>query len=178
MALLSFTVKNYIHKTQPIYQILDAGEIRLVFDKEKDLGRMVFLYDEDANALSIVNNWLIYLKAYRGLSYSSIRTHAQALLSYFTFLNVRDMAWDHMPTCEVDRPTYAYKYHLEKMAKDGLENCLANSTAKSYMQCVVKFYKHYLAMGIAFEEAPFQYQKVKITPKARYSSIQVFADTS
>mgnify|MGYP003646257789 CR=1 FL=1 len=172
MALLSFTVKNYIHKTQPIHQISDAGEIRIEFDKEKDLGRMVFLYDEDANALSIVNNWLIYLKAYRGLSYSSIRTHAQALLSYFTFLDVRDMAWDHMPTFEVDRPTYAYKYHLEKMAKDGLENCLANSTAKSYMQCVVKFYKHYLAMGIAFEEAPFQYQKVKISPKARYSSIQ------
>ena len=63
MALLSFTVKNYIHKTQPIHQISDAGEIRIEFDKEKDLGRMVFLYDEDANALSIVNNWLIYLKA-------------------------------------------------------------------------------------------------------------------
>lgn len=127
------------------------------------LGKMPLLYRDDGTAISVANNWLIYLKANQFKK--EVNTQAQALLHFFTFLTDTQCEWDHMPVILRQRPTYAFKKHL----REAFHSCLiARSTANSYMRVVINFYKFYLFKKHPFANPPFNFEYIKVQTSSRY----------
>ncbi|GAD29025.1 phage integrase family protein [Photobacterium leiognathi lrivu.4.1] len=136
----------------------DTGEIKFRWGgKPNIINNMPLLFEDTGTPVSIVNNWLIYLKStkYR----KQVNTQAQALLHYFYFLDKLNIKWDEMPIISRHKPTYQFSRHLQDSVKSGN---LARSTANNYLGSVVNFYKFYLARGYQFTNPPFNYEIAKV----------------
>jgi len=156
-----------------ILWVLPSLKIDQIFSKEidKETGEVSFnwngkstvvkniplLYEECGQSVSVVNNWLIYLKSskYR----KQVNTQAQALLHYFSFLEELNVTWDEMPITPRNKPTYRFSKHLKNAVMTG---SLARTTANNYLGSVVNFYKFYLAKGYPFINKPFNYESIPV----------------
>lgn len=136
----------------------DTGEISFEFSgKGHDVQNIMLLYQDNGLPVSIVNNWLIYLKT--SLNRKSVNTQAQALLHYFIFLDEIGLEWDEMPITSRNKPTYKFSKHLKDAVKNGT---IARTTANNYLGSIVSFYKFYLNKGYEFINKPFNYKKIKV----------------
>lgn len=116
---------NYIIWTVPRLRVdqhlskevsLSTGEISFRFDGAGyEVLDIPLLYQDNGKPVSIVNNWLIYLKSSRNRK--KVNTQAQALLHYFIFLNDIGCDWDEMPIISRNRPTYKFSKHLKDAVK-------------------------------------------------------------
>ncbi|WP_392352527.1 tyrosine-type recombinase/integrase [Pseudoalteromonas rhizosphaerae] len=136
----------------------DTGEISFNFNgKGHVVEDIVLLYQDNGLPVSVVNNWLIYLKT--SLYRKSVNTQAQALLHYFIFLDEIGLAWDEMPITSRNKPTYKFSKHLKDAVKNG---AIARTTANNYLGSIVSFYKFYLSKGYEFINKPFNYKTIKV----------------
>ena len=79
--------KNYLSQL-----IQTRGEISFNFNGlGHHVQNVVLLYQDNGLPVSVVNNWLIYLKT--SLYRKSVNTQAQALLHYFIFLDEIGLEW-------------------------------------------------------------------------------------
>lgn len=158
---------NYIIWTVPRLRVdqhlskevsLSTGEISFRFDGAGyEVLDIPLLYQDNGKPVSIVNNWLIYLKSSRNRK--KVNTQAQALLHYFIFLNDIGCDWDEMPIISRNRPTYKFSKYLKDAVKNGF---FSRTTASNYIGSVVNFYKFYLAKEYIFENKPFNYETIKV----------------
>lgn len=103
----------------------------------------------------------------------SLSTPIRGLIHYFGFLERINMKWDDMPIRKSNRPTYKYKAALEaSYLSQEPEEHLAITTCKNYMNAVVNFYKHYLRIGVRFNEDPFEHELVFVNLKNNYQHMK------
>jgi integrase len=158
---------NYIIWTVPsvkvdqdLYKTIDSssGEISFNFEGTgSEVLNVPLLYQNNGVPVTVVNNWLIYLKSskYR----KQVNTQAQALLHYFIFLDAIGFEWDEMPITPRNKPTYRFSKHLRDAVRDGT---IARTTANNYLGSVVNLYKFYLVKGYYFQNKPFNYETMRI----------------
>lgn len=155
----------------------ETGEISFNWDGEPTvIKNMPLLFKESGQPVSVVNNWLIYLKAskYR----KQVNTQVQALLHYFSFLDELNLEWDEMPVTSRNKPTYRFSKHLKDAVRT---SSLARTTANNYLGSVVNFYKFYLAKGYPFINPPFNYETVKVRVEGSYEYMRdkfIYANTT
>lgn len=101
----------------------------------KNLGSLPTLYDKEGHFISVINSWFFDLKAIRKLE--DLSSYSRALLSYWSFLESQELAWNVFPPIKRLKPTYLFRSHLMTEIKEG---ALAHSTASHYMSHVVQFY--------------------------------------
>lgn len=124
-----------------------------------------------ANGIDIANAYLMHLKINR--DQSCVSAQSRALLHYFSFIGEIGMQWDEMPFRQNKRPTYRFKRHLEAMHKStDPDSHLRASTCKTYMRCVVNFYKHFLMKNCKFENPPFEHELINVRIDASASSMK------
>lgn len=144
----------------------DTGEVSFYFDgKGKKVQNITLLYQSNGLPISVVNNWLIYLKTclYR----KHVNTQAQALLHYFIFLDEIGLDWNEMPITPRNRPTYKFSKHLKDAVRNGR---LARTTANNYLGSIVSFYKFYLYKGYEFTNQPFNNKTIKMNVNGGHES--------
>lgn len=167
MSIILWEIPDFVVDQQALRNIDgNTGELSIAFQGPgQSLGKLPLLFYKDGTAISVVNAWIIHLKA--NLRKKSVNTQAQGLLHYFTFLNDLKIEWNEMPVPLRLRPTYRFRKHLREAYESGI---LAKSTADSYMRVVIKFYKFYLFRNYKFENPPFNYEvvKVKLTSSHEY----------
>tara|TARA_R110000772_G_scaffold58087_2_gene131459 strand:+ start:2423 stop:3745 length:1323 start_codon:yes stop_codon:yes gene_type:complete len=136
----------------------NTGEISFGFEGTGDeILNVPLLYTDNGIPVTVVNNWLIYLKS--SLYRKQVNTQAQALLHYFIFLDAIGIEWDEISITPRNKPTYKFSKHLRNAVQN---DALARTTANNYLGSVVNFYKFYLEKGYGFKNKPFNYESIKI----------------
>lgn len=179
MEIISYMLPGFEYRP-PRIRIDDHGEIH-IDSAEVDhvdvakVHKSIFLFGvircentgeiRELSGLDHVNAYLMYKSV---MEHSEDTTHtAKALLCYHQFLEDNCLKWDQFPVRNFKKPTYQFKRYLEQLYHEGK---LADSTAKSYMSQVVKFYKFYLTR-MEFDNPPFEYEVVSINVASKHSSI-------
>ncbi len=154
-----------------------TGEISFNFEgTANEVLNVPLLYQDSGVPVSVVNNWLIYLKSSHHRK--QVNTQVQALLHYFIFLDAISLEWDEMPVTPRNKPTYKFSKHLRDAVRSG---SIARTTANNYLGSVVNFYKFYLNRGYSFLNKPFNYETIKIKIDGSHEFMRnkfIFANTT
>ncbi|KFI09473.1 site-specific integrase [Vibrio coralliilyticus] len=146
--------------SEPHISFNGAGDFS-VHNQGQDLGSLPTLYDEHGHFVHVANAWFFDLKTVKRLK--SLTSSSKAILSYWRFLEERQLVWDHFPPINRLKPTYQYRNRLLSLVED---KRLAYSTASSYMNHVVQFYRWAIHEGYLEvkneKQAPFQIEYTTI----------------
>lgn len=198
------TLKNFLYKTPVISEENGEFKTRYrPHNKGVAIKKLVLLnkvgYDSKQNIVSfkpinIVNEFIISHHLDEGRLESS--QIAQGLAHYFQFIIAHQKQWDddynqdtYSPIYDEPRPNWdlfpkrkserlTYKYHsaLKKLAIAPIneKNRLAQSTAKAYMQAVIRFYKYHLRKGKKFTNPPFEHEVITLNFKSNNTTMKAF----
>ena len=180
MEVISYKLDDLEYRT-PITFIDDNGELVITYlDDPVQIAPITLLYQVElnadgefyqANGVDIANAYLMHLKINR--DQSCVSAQSRALLHYFSFLDEIGMQWNEMPIRQNKRPTYRFKRHLETMHRSvDPDSQLRASTCKTYMRCIVNFYKHFLMKNQKFENPPFEHELINVRIDASASSMK------
>ncbi|HCG5507818.1 TPA: site-specific integrase [Vibrio parahaemolyticus] len=126
-----------------------------------NIGSLPTLFNQDGSFNHEANSYLFYQKAIKGAK--DLSPCAQALHSYYQFLEDNGLEWDKFPPIKRLKPTYLFRSHLLKQIKKGE---LAHSTASVRMNQIVNFYKWLMHDGYLRvkneKEAPFKMEFVSV----------------
>lgn len=126
-----------------------------------NLGSLPTLFSQSGVFNHEANSYLFYLKAVKKAE--DLSPCAQALRSYYQFLENKELRWDEFPPVKRLKPTYLYRSHLLKQIKQGE---LAHSTASVRMNQIVNYYKWLMHDGYLCVknemEAPFKMEFVSV----------------
>ncbi|MDH5925109.1 site-specific integrase [Vibrio lentus] len=119
------------------------------------------LYSENGEFNHQANSYFFYQKAVKQMI--DLQPCAQALKSYYQFLEDNSLQWDVFPPIKRLKPTYLFRSYLLKLIKRG---DLAHSTASVRMNQVVNYYKWLMHDGYLKikneKEAPFNIEFVSV----------------
>lgn len=136
------------------------------------------LYDSSDQIVIPVTNWFFHLKI--DLQHKSIHATANAMLFYWRFLEKQSLSWDQFGYARNEKPTYIFHDAIQNAANEGL---ISKSTASSYMNYVIGFYKWAMLHKLFdFNElkAPFRYkhQTIKSIKSATRASHRIVIETT
>ena len=140
------TVKNETYQCSPV---------------KGNIGSLPTLFNQDGLFNHEANSFFFYQKAIKRAK--DLSPCAQALYSYYQFLEDNGLEWDKFPPIKRLKPTYLFRSYLLKQIKNGE---LAHSTASIRMNQVVNFYKWLIHGGYleikSEKDAPFKVEFVSI----------------
>lgn len=126
-----------------------------------NIGSLPTLFTFDGKFNHEANSYFFYLKAIKQAK--DLSPCAQALSSYYQFLENKGLAWDQFPPIKRMKPTYLFRSKLLNQIKLGE---LAHSTASARMNQIVNYYKWLMHDGYLRikneKEAPFQMEFVSV----------------
>ncbi|EIZ1040479.1 tyrosine-type recombinase/integrase [Vibrio parahaemolyticus] len=126
-----------------------------------NIGSLPTLFNQDGSFNHEANSYLFYQKAIKAAK--DLSPCAQALQSYYQFLEDKGLVWDAFPPIKRLKPTYLFRSHLLKQIKNGE---LAHSTASVRMNQIVNYYKWLMHDGYLKikneKEAPFKMEFVSV----------------
>ncbi|CAK3866557.1 tyrosine-type recombinase/integrase [Vibrio crassostreae] len=126
-----------------------------------NVGSLPTLFNLDGSFNHEANSYFFYLKSIKAAK--DLSPSAQALQSYYQFIEDKQLAWDEFPPIKRLKPTYLFRSHLLKQIKSGE---LAHSTASVRMNQIVNYYKWLMHDGYLKikneKEAPFKMEFVSV----------------
>ena len=139
------------------------------------------LYSSQDEIVIPVVSWFFYLALHQ--HQKSIHAPANALLFYWRFLAQQNIIWDRFGYARHEKPTYLFHDALQDAAN---QNIIAKSTACSYMNYVLAFYRWAMVRRLFdFDElrAPFQFRQqtiksIKSPTRARFHIVVESTDLS
>lgn len=195
----SSTISPFVYKS-PAVTINEDGEAEIVYSKMSNgrvIKKITFLsiagYDENNQLVSYepldcVAQFLLSEHLLNGKLETDLVS--RALINYFEFILANQKKWDEAydedtfdPYFDPPRPQWdSFPKNDPRARLTNLYNAsltelvlqpagLARSTAKSYMNAVINFYKYHLAQGYVFNNPPFEHEVLPITIKAGHDSI-------
>lgn len=140
-------------------EAVEGGELEVSASEViyTELKNFPVLFDGSHNVVIPVTSWFFYLKLNQ--HHKSIHATSNAMLFYWRFLNQQTLEWDHFGYARTEKPTYVFHDALQNAANG---NIIAKSTASSYMNYVLAFYRWAMSRRLFdFDEfrAPFKYKQ-------------------
>lgn len=139
--------------------IVDVDPIE--FYGGRNIGPLPTLYGANGLYIEPVNHWFIHLIAAKRLE--NISSYSRALLRYWSFLEKESLAWDQFPPIKSLKPTY--RFRNEDLLNNTKNGSLAYSTANTYMNHVVQFYRwaaHEQFFSVTENNKPFEIEFIQV----------------
>ncbi|MDH0451081.1 site-specific integrase [Shewanella xiamenensis] len=126
-----------------------------------NIGSLPTLFTKEGAFNHEANSYFFYQKAIKQAK--DLSPCAQALQTFYQFLEDNNLRWDHFPPVKRLKPTYLFRSHLLKQINSGE---LAHSTASVRMNQIVNYYKWLMYEGYLIvkseKEAPFKMEYVSV----------------